>query len=326
MGGTAIGVEVRRPVVTFDDGHRATRSEKPAQDRQCDGGLREMLQHETDEDVVEGLGVEGQGEDVGLPELHIGESRRIRPPLGFRERFRSDVDRRESGSRAPSSECDRLGANATPRFEDHAAGRVRGVGVQELHKRSSLVMQAFALPYLVAMHVHLAAQDRTLLRWGCREFANRLRQTLQLTTALAIACRFGVVRGDASLTASTAEAAAPREWSAMCAVAAARPQARAAARAAPSDASRAAACARDGGRPRLPHRGLPRDHARAASIASRGRSIVGMRASEQGQDVLCAVRCPTRQQTMSRQVERAPTMDGHETSISRHGAPVLAVP
>jgi hypothetical protein len=54
--------------------------------------------------------------------------------------------------------------------------------------------------------------------------------------------------------------------------------------------------------------------------------IVGVRASEQGQDVLCAVRCPTRQLTMSHHVERAATMDGHETSISRQGAPVLAVP
>jgi hypothetical protein len=92
MGCAAVGVEVGRSVVTFDDGHGATGSEQPVEHHQRLNGPRQMLQDETDEDVVKGSGSEGQGEDVCLPELYIGESCRIRRPLGFCERVRGDID------------------------------------------------------------------------------------------------------------------------------------------------------------------------------------------------------------------------------------------
>jgi hypothetical protein len=48
-----------------------------------------VLEHETDEDVVEGARVKGQGEDVRLPELDVGQSGRVDPPLRLGDRFRS---------------------------------------------------------------------------------------------------------------------------------------------------------------------------------------------------------------------------------------------
>src|ERR1700693_4176598 len=103
MGRAAVGVEVGRSMVALDDGHGATGSEQSVENRQRLNGTRQMLQDETDEDVVEGFGGERQGEDVRLLELHIGESRRVRLSLGFRDRVRGDINRRKSRARAPSS-------------------------------------------------------------------------------------------------------------------------------------------------------------------------------------------------------------------------------
>jgi hypothetical protein len=61
------------------------RVEQPVKNRQRLNGPRQVLEHETDEDMVEGFGGERQGEDVRLLELHIGESRCVRRPLGFRD-------------------------------------------------------------------------------------------------------------------------------------------------------------------------------------------------------------------------------------------------
>ena len=55
-------------------------------DRQRLNRPREVLQDETDENVVEGLGVEGQGKDVRLLERHVGESSPVDPSPGFGDR------------------------------------------------------------------------------------------------------------------------------------------------------------------------------------------------------------------------------------------------
>src|SRR6266478_9663219 len=107
MGCAAVGVEVGGTVVAFDDGHGATRSEQSVKNLQSLNRPRQVLQDETDEDVVEGFGGEGQSEDVRLLELHIGDSRRVRLPPGFRERLRRDINRRESCASAALSESDR---------------------------------------------------------------------------------------------------------------------------------------------------------------------------------------------------------------------------
>jgi hypothetical protein len=89
-----------------------------------------VLQDETDEGVVERLSFEWQGEDVRLQELHVAKSSLLGPPPGLRDRIRGEINRREPRIRAPRREGDRLGADATSNLQHHAAGWVRGVGVQ----------------------------------------------------------------------------------------------------------------------------------------------------------------------------------------------------
>src|SRR5512132_28345 len=68
MGRGAVGMEVGRSVIALDHGDAAAGPEQPLENRQGRGRPREVLEDETDEHVVEGLSVEGQGEDVGLPD------------------------------------------------------------------------------------------------------------------------------------------------------------------------------------------------------------------------------------------------------------------
>jgi hypothetical protein len=58
-------------VIALDDGDRAAGPEQPAKDRQRLDRSREVLQDETDEDVVEGLGGERECEEIRLLELDI---------------------------------------------------------------------------------------------------------------------------------------------------------------------------------------------------------------------------------------------------------------
>jgi hypothetical protein len=53
MGCGAIGIEVGRSVIAFNDGDGATGSEQPAGVRQGQGRPPEVLQDETNEDVIE---------------------------------------------------------------------------------------------------------------------------------------------------------------------------------------------------------------------------------------------------------------------------------
>src|SRR5205823_13343146 len=84
-GCAAIGMEVGRSVVTLNDSHGATRSEQSVENRKRLRRSRQVLQDETDEDVVEGFGRERQRENVRLLEHHVSEPRRVRGTLGFRE-------------------------------------------------------------------------------------------------------------------------------------------------------------------------------------------------------------------------------------------------
>lgn len=80
------------------------------------------------------------------------------------------------------------------------------------------------------------------------------------------------------------------------------------------------------GRPSSRARRTYRDRPRgpgACRLNRPPRSVIsGMAVSEEGQDALGAVGRPAGQQAMPRQVERTAAMDGHETSISRHGVPL----
>ena len=107
-------------MIALDHGDGAAGPQQPLENRQRLDRPREVLQDETDENVVEGLGIEGQGEDVRLPELHVGESGPVGPSPGFGDRLCGEIDRRESRIRTPLGQGDRLGADAAPNLEHPA--------------------------------------------------------------------------------------------------------------------------------------------------------------------------------------------------------------
>ena len=94
-----------------------------------------MLQHEADEDVVEGPGVEGQVEDVRLPELDVGEAGPSTLPAAAGERLGGDVDRREARLRAVPGQGDGLRADAAPRLEHRLPA---GYAVSECRRSTSV--------------------------------------------------------------------------------------------------------------------------------------------------------------------------------------------
>jgi hypothetical protein len=156
LGRGAVGMKVGRSVVALDHGDGAAGTEQPAKNRQRLDRPGQVFQDEADEDVVERPVGEGQGEDVRLPELHVGQPRKAGPALSLGERVRGDVDRHESRTRALPGQGDRLRADAAAHFEDDAPGGVSGVGVQQLDQRAGLIMQALVLPRVVAVHVLVA--------------------------------------------------------------------------------------------------------------------------------------------------------------------------
>ena len=143
-------------MIALDHGDRAAGPQQPLENRQGLNRPREVLQDETDENVVEGLGVEGQGEDVRLLELHVGESGPVGPSPGLGDRLCGDINRREARIGAPLGQGDRLGADAAPNLEHPAPARVSGVGMQQVDQRTGLILQALVLPQVIAVYIRLA--------------------------------------------------------------------------------------------------------------------------------------------------------------------------
>ena len=80
--------------------------------------LGEVLEHEADEDVVEGLGRERQREDVRLRGTRRCVPGGVDAPLRFGDRLGGEVDRREARLRAARGQGDGLRADAAAGLED----------------------------------------------------------------------------------------------------------------------------------------------------------------------------------------------------------------
>src|SRR5215470_5693834 len=104
-----------------------------------------MLQHEAHEEMVEGGGAERQPEEVRLHELHVGQTRLHHLALCCGDGAEGEVDRDDPGTRAPAGKRDRLGADATSGFQDEAAVRVGGVGMEKRYQGIRLILEAYAL-------------------------------------------------------------------------------------------------------------------------------------------------------------------------------------
>jgi hypothetical protein len=119
--------------------------------------LAEKITGRDDLDLIDVGGVsEGEVEDVRLSELHVSQACLLDPAPGFRQRVCGDVDRRESRLGAPLSQCHGLGTDTAPYLEHLAPAWICGVGVQQVHQRSGLVLQALVLTLVKAVHIRLA--------------------------------------------------------------------------------------------------------------------------------------------------------------------------
>jgi hypothetical protein len=62
---------------------------------------------------------------------------------------------------------DRLGADAAAGLEHQAPGGVCGVGVQQIHERSGLIVEALVLPWVISVYVGFAHRSIILReRWN----------------------------------------------------------------------------------------------------------------------------------------------------------------
>ena len=117
-------------MIALDDGDRTTGFEDSHQCLECSGRVAQMLQHETHEDVIEVGRYEGQVEDVGAGEGHIGDPRLLRLSPSLSERFSGDVDGGKGRPWAVTSQDDRLRAHPAARLQHPACRRIASAGVQ----------------------------------------------------------------------------------------------------------------------------------------------------------------------------------------------------
>ncbi len=148
--GAARGV-VGGAVVAFDHGEGAARFEDRPQVLQDGERVRQVFEHETDEDVVEGVRGEGQVEDIGLAEGHVGQV--AGGGAGGFQGCQGDVDGGDVGGGAVGGQDYGLGADAAAGLEDAAAGGVVRVMVEEVGEGVGLVEQACLFAGGVAVDV-----------------------------------------------------------------------------------------------------------------------------------------------------------------------------
>ena len=146
-------MEVCRAVIALDDRERATRLQHPPKPRERARRVGQMLEHEADEDMVEGRLGERQVENVGVLELDVVQASQIHRPSRSGERRRGDVDRDERGAWTPSRERHGLRADAAAGLEHAAALGIFRVAVQEVDQRAGLILEALALAPMVSVNV-----------------------------------------------------------------------------------------------------------------------------------------------------------------------------
>src|SRR6266545_1820325 len=146
-------MEERRAVVSLDDGDRAAPPQAGLHARERAQRIREVLEDEADEDVVERIRRKGKLAEIRLLEGGVVDSGGAGPIPCLVERRWRDVDAGEPRARTVSGEEKRLGPHSTTRLEDGAAVRVPRVAVEQLGQRARLIAQAHAFALGVPMDV-----------------------------------------------------------------------------------------------------------------------------------------------------------------------------
>ncbi len=123
-------------MVPLDHGDRPARPEEAPQCPERSLGVGQMLEHEADEDVVEGPVPERQGRYLAADEVG-GDSSGLRRP----ERDGREIDRDKGDIRVSPGDLQSLSSRPAPGLEDEGAGRIPGVVVKEIGERRGLIVK-----------------------------------------------------------------------------------------------------------------------------------------------------------------------------------------
>ena len=152
-GRAGLGVAVKRAVVAFDDGQAAARRQHPLEFQEHVFRMGKVLEHETDEDVLEMIVGIGQVGTIGLFEMHIPDGQRVEARFGRRQRGRRDIHGRDEGIGAAARQDGGLGARTAAGLQHPAAGRIAGIVVEKVFKGAGLVVQPTGFHRVIAMYV-----------------------------------------------------------------------------------------------------------------------------------------------------------------------------
>ena len=118
-------------MIAFDNGYGAPGPEDLPEAAERTERVRDMLQREADEHMVECAGLKGQLTDIRLPEGHISKPLPRNTLLCQGQRLRRNINGNELYTGTVTCEEQCLGADTASRFENRAAGRVAGAFMQQ---------------------------------------------------------------------------------------------------------------------------------------------------------------------------------------------------
>jgi len=161
----AIRIEERRPVIALDDGDASAGPEARPEARQSPARIRQMFEHEADEDVIEALCGKGQVEDVGPLKRGIANSSLARAGFCARQRFRREIDACELRLGAVPGEGHGLRSHPATGLQHRGAGRIPRAPVEQLGERARLGDEPSRFAAGVTMNI-LASRHSAILRPG----------------------------------------------------------------------------------------------------------------------------------------------------------------
>ena len=126
----AVRMKIDRTMISFNDRYRAAFSQIVFQCIQRLDRPGEMLQNETNKNMIEKFRHKGQIKNIRLFKVNIGQARRHRFSSGFNKRGLGYINRSNQGIRAVFRKRYRLRANTATGFQNTASRRIRSVGVQ----------------------------------------------------------------------------------------------------------------------------------------------------------------------------------------------------
>ena len=140
-------------MIAFDDRQAPAWFQDPPKFKKRFLRTGQVFEHETDEDVLEGMVGKGQAGAVGLPEVYRPQAQFMQALFGRGQGGRCNIHCRNKGPGAASRQDGGLSARAAAGFQHPAAGREAGIVMKKVFERAGLVVQAPGFHRIIAMYV-----------------------------------------------------------------------------------------------------------------------------------------------------------------------------